>query len=168
MSDRKIYVISDTHFNHENILKFTGDDGKYFRKFSDVHDMNEYIIDRWNKIVRPQDIIYHLGDVYFGHEKAAAEILGRLNGRKRLILGNHDNPKAKPLYNAFQKIHMWRYFPEYKALLTHVPVHPSAIRGSDINVHGHTHEKGSPEGPYKSVCVELTDYMPVELASLNP
>lgn len=76
-----IYFISDTHFNHNNIIKFCN------RPFNDVLEMNEVLIDNWNKVVKPTDNIYHLGDVGFGHIN---HILERLNGKKYLITGSHD------------------------------------------------------------------------------
>lgn len=163
----EIYVVSDTHFNHANILKFTGEDGKTFRNFRDVHEMNETMIENWNKVVTPQDKVYHLGDVFFGNEKEAEVILSRLNGKKRLIVGNHDHLKSPVLHKYFQKIYMWRIFKEYGLLLTHVPVHEGSIRGGGINVHGHIHQNTSPKGPYKCVCVEHTNYTPVNIEGLR-
>jgi calcineurin-like phosphoesterase family protein len=50
-----LFVISDSHFGHANILKFTGLDSKPMRVFDDVNHMNEHMIQRWNEVVRPQD-----------------------------------------------------------------------------------------------------------------
>lgn len=168
-----IWIISDTHFGHENILNFTDKNGEKFRKFHDVHHMNEHMIDQWNKMVKPQDKVYHLGDVYFGSREKAEEILKRLNGKKRLIVGNHDVVYGNNiLHKYFQKIYMWRKWGDFGLLLTHVPVHESTLGESRfsgrqfINVHGHIHQNKSPEGPYKCVCVEHTDYMPVHIESL--
>src|SRR5579859_2101998 len=117
--DTKIFVISDTHFNHKNILTFKDKDDRLFRgdRFVDVDAMNEFMIAKWNEKVRPQDKIYHLGDVYFGPADEADKILARLNGRKRLILGNHDKSKDPILYKHFKTIVMWRVFKEYDCIL---------------------------------------------------
>lgn len=87
-----IWIISDTHFNHKNILGFTDSEGKKFRGdlFKDVSDMNEQMIYNWNSVIKPEDKVYHLGDVYFGSQPEADAILSRLMGKKRLIVGNHD------------------------------------------------------------------------------
>lgn len=155
-----IWVTSDTHFNHNNIIRYCN------RPFADYNHMNEVLIERWNAVVKPQDKIYHLGDFYIGY--SVKTILSRLNGHKRLILGNHDNGKDQDIQRHFEKISMWRMFPEFKLILTHVPIHESSFRHKcELNVHGHTHDKGSPEGPYKCVCVELTNYTPVNIEELR-
>lgn len=166
-----IWVISDTHFSHTNIIKYCD------RPFENSNEMNEYIIEKWNSVVKPEDKVYHLGDVYMGGDRRdVSSLLRRLHGHKRLILGNHDNGKDQLLFDNFEKIYMWRMFPEFGLLLTHVPVHRSSLHKNGrngapafelTNVHGHTHNNGSPEGPYKCVCVELIDYTPVNIEDLR-
>jgi calcineurin-like phosphoesterase family protein len=162
-----IFVVSDTHFNHVNILGFGDTQGKKFRGdiFADVDHMNETMINNWNKLVSPQDKIYHLGDVYFGSQQGAENILSRLNGKKRLIVGNHDTiyGKGNPLQKHFQKIYMWRLFKEFNMVLTHVPIHESSFRKVDFNVHGHIHEKKSPTEQHINVSVEAVGYTPVHI-----
>lgn len=157
---RNIFVVSDTHFNHANILKFLDKDGKVFRPFVSVEEMNEIMIDRWNAVVRDEDIIYHLGDVYLTSGKEANAILHRLRGRKRLILGNHDNGRDQLLQKHFQKITIWRVWKEYEMIFSHVPMHEMSMKGY-TNVHGHIHQNDSPDGPYVNVCVEKTNWAPV-------
>lgn len=159
----EIWVTSDTHFGHENIIKYSN------RPFHDVTDMDETLIHNWNMLVQPGDKVYHLGDVWMGSGERAYHNLRRLNGKKRLILGNHDNPLSAPL-KIFQKIMLFRSFRDLGLMLTHVPVHPSSIiRAGEgaINVHGHIHTNPSPPGPYRCVCVEQTDYMPVNIEKLR-
>lgn len=164
MTSRNIYVISDTHFSHGNIIKYCN------RPFSTIDEMNSTMIENWNKTVRDQDIVYHLGDVYFG--EGASSILPALKGRKRLILGNHDDGKSKVLQGAFQKISMWRMFPEFGLLLTHVPVHESTLaenpkRPKMRNVHGHIHDKPSPSNQHYNVSVEQINYTPINIEELR-
>ena len=101
---RNIFVISDTHFFHKNILTFKNKDGELIRPgFSSVEEMNETIIDNWNKTVNDEDVIYHLGDFTFGSNNRIKDVAPRLKGRKRLLLGNHDyQPKDYQPY--FDKI----------------------------------------------------------------
>lgn len=166
-----IWVISDTHWNHANILKFTDrESGKPVRPFQSVHDMNEIMVENWNSVVKPGDKVYHLGDVFFGSKEDFKVLWTRLHGRKRLVVGNHDDVKFLSSGAFFEKVMLWRKFENL--LLTHVPVHPSTL-GEDrfsgkqmINVHGHIHQNKSPDGPYKCVCVEQTFYKPVNLEEL--
>ena len=160
-----IFVISDTHFGHSNILKFKTTDGEPLRLFESVEHMNETMVENWNRVVADDDIVYHLGDVYFGQ---GHEVLSRLKGRKRLILGNHDNAKSPEILNNFQKILMWRMFPEYNCLLTHVPVHASSLYKTKYNLHGHVHKNSVPESIYINCCVEMLNFTPTPIEDLVP
>ena len=173
---RTIFVISDTHFNHDKVLTFRGLDGEVIRPgFRDVHDMNEVIINNWNHIVKPNDVIYHLGDVAFAIKQrdSLAKIMPRLMGRKRLILGNHDY-EAKDYYPYFEKVMSWRQFGtdmfKRPVVLTHFPLHESSFAyregGNGINVHGHIHEKDAPTINHRNVSVEQTGYKPVAIEEL--
>lgn len=155
---RDIYVISDTHFGHANIITYAQ------RPFASVSDMDEHMIEAWNRTVRPQDHVYHLGDVAVSQQVLNA-VLPRLHGHKRLVLGNHDNHAPIQDYaRYFEKILVWRLFKPL--LLTHVPIHPGSFGKAQVNVHGHLHESPSPAGPYINVCVEQIDYTPVHLDTL--
>ena len=144
------------------------------RPFSTVEEMDEALMDNWNSVVKPGDKVYHLGDVTFGNkENYIKNIHKRLNGKKRLIVGNHDDVKFLAPY--FEKVMLWRMFPDWGLLMTHVPVHRSTL-GEDrfdgkgmINVHGHIHSNPSPEGPYKCVCVEQPhmNYTPINIEELK-
>lgn len=158
---RNIFIVSDTHFGHENILGFKREDGSPVRVFKDVHHMDETMIENWNKVVGDSDIVYHLGDVYFGN---GYTVLPRLKGKKRLIVGNHDNIKSPNLFYHFQKIMLWREFADFNCIMTHVPLHESALYKRKYNLHGHVHN-GSHRGllqdnRYINCCVEVNDYRP--------
>ena len=162
----EIWIVSDTHFGHANILKFKHTDGSLIRgqRFSSVEEMDEHMIERWNSVVRHGDKVYHLGDVFMGDGHSA---LKRLNGHKRLILGNHDNVKSPYLYNSFQKILMWRQFPEFNCVLSHAPLHESSLGFKvQYNVHGHTHDYSINDPRYFNVCVEKMDYTPIHMEDL--
>lgn len=72
-----VFLISDTHFGHANIIKYAG------RPFDSVEEMNEAMVDNWNSVVKQGDKVYHLGDVTMNSK--SLDILSRLNGRKVLI-----------------------------------------------------------------------------------
>lgn len=150
-----IYLISDTHFGHANIISYCG------RPFASVGEMDEGMVYRWNSVVRPQDHVYHLGDVAVSQQTLNA-VMPRLAGHKRLILGNHDNHAPIGDYaKHFDKILAWRLFKPL--ILTHVPIREDSFGKARVNVHGHIHEKPSPPGPYLNACVEWTNYAPVHL-----
>lgn len=166
---RDIWVISDTHFGHDNIIKYCE------RPFQDSKEMDERIVQNWNSVVKDGDIVYHLGDVYFGERGRSVLLSERLKGRKRLILGNHDSGKDQTLHRYFQKIEVWRMFPEFGLLLTHVPVHESSLERFDegalssklLNIHGHIHNKEAPSHNHQNVSVEMTNYTPVNIEDLR-
>ena len=160
---RDIFIISDTHFGHENILSFTDEHKNVVRSFSDVDEMDALMIENWNKTVKDTDIVYHLGDVFFGK---GHQVLPFLKGRKRLVLGNHDNPKSDHLMNNFQKIMMLRWFPEFDCVLTHVPMHESGMFKVKYNLHGHIHQKESPTERHVNCCVEVRDYTPIAIEEI--
>jgi calcineurin-like phosphoesterase family protein len=161
-----IFIISDTHFDHEGILRFTGYDGQPLRQFDDVNHMNEHMVDRWNSVVRPQDKVYHLGDV--GKTDTSLKYIARCNGHKRLVLGNHDFKKVRIYLPYFEDIYGSRLVD--KLLLTHIPVHPLSLGKAIANVHGHVHNNVGPDHfgePYVNVSVEVIDYTPVAWEDLK-
>jgi calcineurin-like phosphoesterase family protein len=78
------FHISDTHFGHKNIISYCE------RPFTDFHHMDEIMVQNWNSVVGPNDVVYHHGDVAMGDFKRWNDILTSLNGYKVLIIGNHD------------------------------------------------------------------------------
>jgi calcineurin-like phosphoesterase family protein len=166
-----IFFASDHHFGHEGMLKFVANDGWLVRpEFKDVEHMNETIIRLHNSVVKPSDHCYFLGDVAM--KRPFLQIVKRLNGKKRLVFGNHD-------------IFDYEYYSEvgFKKLMgmrvmegiifTHVPVHPSQLLRFKTNVHGHLHsnlvrlENGEIDPRYRSVCVEKINYTPISLDELR-
>lgn len=163
-----VFLISDTHFGHANILKFLREDGSRVRVFDNVQQMDDFMVERWNSVVRPQDKIYHLGDVCMGNKQVNLEILKRLNGHKRLIRGNHDDCNTKSYMQYFDEVYACRLLD--RLLCTHIPVHPDSIGKSIANVHGHVHNNLSALnlGPrYFNVSVEVIDYTPISLEDVK-
>lgn len=162
-----IFLISDTHFSHANCLNFYLKDGvtKLRPNFSCVEEMDEVMVDNWNKTVRPCDKVYHCGDVAMSHKNLP--ILARLNGEKILIKGNHDKAKLSqysPYFKDVRGSHQLDYF-----LLTHIPVHPMNLYRFPVNIHGHLHDgrvmknDGTIDPRYFCVCVEQINYTPISL-----
>lgn len=160
-----IWLISDTHFGHDNMYRFVTADGvtRVRSRFLSAKEGDEYMCDMWAQTVKPEDHIYHLGDVAMS--QAAVFNVKNLPGHKRLVLGNHDKEKMHTYRDAgFQKIMLCRFI--NGMLLTHMPVHRMSFGRATINVHGHIHAL-PPYGPdYRNVSVERTDYCPIALDSV--
>lgn len=158
MNKERIFVIGDTHFGHDNILKFTASDGSKLRTFSSTEEMNEVMVENWNRVVKNDDLIIHLGDVYFG--EGWKEIY-KLKGRKILLLGNHDNGKCYHLNRVFEKIMLWRVFRERDVTLSHMPLHNFSLFHTKYQIHGHTHKDCLAEENYINCSAEMIDFTPI-------
>ena len=172
------FLVSDTHFGHAGVCRFTESDGvTKIRPWTDPDEMDEEMIKRWNDTVRPNDKVYHLGDVVIN--RRALPTLARLNGDKVLIRGNHD---------IFRDDEYRTYFRELRAyhvlngmILSHIPLHEASLGRFGVNIHGHLHSSRvkkargidartgatlySDENDirYHCVCVEQTDFTPILL-----
>lgn len=80
------FFTADTHFSHNNIIKYCN------RPFTDYQKMNEVLIANWNSKVSQEDEVYHLGDFSFASAEDTIKIRKRLNGKIYLIKGNHEKP----------------------------------------------------------------------------
>lgn len=133
------FFIGDTHFGHTNILTFEAQ----HRPFYSVEEMNETLVDNWNKVVTKQDKVWHLGDAVFGAQNA--HYLGRLNGQKYLIMGNHDTLDMQTYLKYFGKVYGAKSIcvsKEVKIILTHIPTHTNQFSSRfRLNIHGHLHSK---------------------------
>jgi calcineurin-like phosphoesterase family protein len=171
-----VFLTSDTHFGHAGVCRFTEADGvTKIRPWTDPDEMDEEMIKRWNATVRPNDKVYHLGDVVINRK--ALKTLARLNGDKVLIRGNHD---------IFPDTEYREYFRELRAyhvmngmILSHIPLHEASLGRFGVNIHGHLHSNRvkkargidaktgatlySTENDvrYHCVCVEQTDFTPI-------
>lgn len=167
-----IFLCSDNHFHHANILTFKRNDGTPLRVFEDVNHMNEYMVMQHNRVVQPCDKVYFLGDVTMGKNAKALEIIGRMNGEKILIKGNHDLAPARVYLEHFKDIR--GTYQLDGMLLSHIPVHSQSLSRWKCNIHGHLHanavqnEHGHEDRRYYSVCMErLDNYTPISLEGLK-
>jgi calcineurin-like phosphoesterase family protein len=170
---RDIWVVSDTHFHHENILNFVDYAGQKVRDFDTVEDMDNHMLDRWNSVIKPGDIVYHLGDVFIGPKDEFKRFWPKFHGKKRLLCGNHDDIPFLSSGGFFSKVQLWRQFTEFGIVMSHIPLHESSLyRGKDtsapmLQVHGHIHRLSSPTRMHYNVSVEaLDDYTPVHIEDL--
>ena len=87
-----VWFTSDTHFGHAKIIDFCD------RPFANVQEMNEKLVENWNAVVKPDDWVFHLGDIAFGGDDVWETWIPKLNGKICLILGNHDMKNIKEKY----------------------------------------------------------------------
>ena len=154
------YFIGDTHFGHDAVYRFTHSDGSRVRDFADnSEDGDAIMVERWNKVVKPNDRVYHLGDVAFPRRKLV--LLDQLNGNKILIKGNHDQFAVKDYMKYFKDIR--GAFELYKMMLTHIPIHPQQLERFDANIHGHIHDRTMGDRRYINVSVEMLNATPISL-----
>lgn len=111
--------------------------------------MNESMVNEWNSIVQPDDLVYILGDVAFLPAQKAVEYMHRCNGRKILVQGNHDRKLLKdPSFRrCFEEIHSYLdiNYNGYKICMFHYPIAEwDQMHKGSIHFHGHCH--GGPTG----------------------
>lgn len=162
---RTTYLISDTHFNYDNIATYC----------DRPKDFTEIIIKRWNEVVKPEDLVIHLGDVAIGNRRTVKSLLATLLGKKVLVLGNHDRQHG-PDWWMNQGFDFACQGMKYRnCWLTHEPS-TSLADGCLINIHGHLHnfmdkqaadrEKAmhgvyKPKEFHRLFAIEYTNYYPV-------
>ena len=131
----RVWVTSDTHFGHTNIIKYCD------RPFTNTEDMDQAIIKDWNSKVGPEDLVIHLGDVTFKSKSKMDFIMSQLSGKKMLILGNHDRRQDLEehfLEGCFHYLSITRGSQHY--ILMHYPIESWDRKFHDVpHLHGHCH-----------------------------
>ncbi len=175
-----IFFTSDIHFGDERIMKLCG------RPFSSTQEMDECIVERWNKKISANDTVWVLGDLV-SPEYFNKELLNKLNGRINLLTGNHDfathgqimdNTKIR-LFVESPIYYDNGIFPNQKVsghnvVMCHYPIMEwNGIEQGWIHLYGHIHNKNLPlvNGYYKdklalNVCMDVNDFEPVTLKEL--
>ncbi len=151
-----IWLVSDTHFGHENIIRYCA------RPFANAAEMDAAMIERWNAVVKPEDHVWHLGDVAM-RTHAMRAIVPQLHGHKRLLRGNHDIfATADYVKVGFKEVAAYRVIDN--VICSHIPIHELSLKLQWLgNIHGHIHERPSFGPRYLNVSVEQTDYRPITL-----
>ncbi len=136
-----IFITSDLHFEHSNIIRYSN------RPFADVNEMNNALIENWNKVVSPRDTVLCLGD-FMMSEKSPRYFTQQLNGHIHLIKGNHDKFDT----SCFASVRsMWRY--KYHGLSIFLIHYPMLSWPGDIHLFGHVHS-----GPHKPLAGQMNSY----------
>jgi calcineurin-like phosphoesterase family protein len=167
----QVRFIADLHLGHVNMAKRRG--------FASVEEHDAHIIAQWNSVVAKRDVTYILGDVTM-EKKAPYALLDQLNGRKHVVMGNHD--RRQDVAALLEHVDSVAGMVQYKGLiLTHCPIHPMELDYRfPKNIHGHIHDKivtkdiyeygykvnTVPDDRYICVSCERVDYVPRTLEEL--
>lgn len=163
-----VWFISDTHFGHKNVLKFELD-GKPLREFESIWEMEQTMYERWCEVVKPQDKIYHLGDVGFTQDSILR--MRSLPGHKRLVMGNHDKFQTKLYMSVFEQLYGVRQIDRF--WISHIPMHVDSVDRYRLNIHGHTHARKvlrpdmKIDTRYFNTSVECIDYRPIHFDEIK-
>ena len=161
-----VRFIADLHLSHQNMATRRG--------FSSVEEHDEHIIAKWNDVVSKRDVTYILGDVTM-EKKSPYALLDKLNGRKHVVMGNHD--RRQDVEALLKHVDSVDGMVQYKGIiLTHCPIHPMELDYRfPKNIHGHIHDKQVmlgglpieiPDERYICVSCERVDYTPRTLEEL--
>lgn len=136
----KIWFTSDTHFGHKNILKFCPES----RPCSSIEEHDQKLIENWQRLVAPNDRVYHLGDFFFCNAVRARSILAQLPGKIHLIYGNHDKVISSnyDIRTKFESISDYKeiYLDKIKICLFHFPIWEwHRIQHGSFHLYGHVH-----------------------------
>ncbi len=150
------WFLSDTHFSHNNIIRYTG------RPFQSVLEMDQKLIENWNAHISPQDTVFFLGDFGMGTSEFLTNLCSQLHGTKICIRGNHDGTPTKMhkmgfslvLESAFIKLG------RHTVELVHIPSDTAPLH---FQLHGHVHEKRPNKlvNRQLNLSVEVWNYKPV-------
>ncbi|MEA3464751.1 MAG: metallophosphoesterase [Thermodesulfobacteriota bacterium] len=149
-----IFFTADTHFGHTNIIKKE----LVARSFSCIEEHDQVLVDRWNSVVGKRDVVWHLGDVAW--HASDLKTVERLNGTKKLVLGNHDHYPTIKYLKVFSKVYGFVDF-KLKTVLSHCPIHPCEMDRFSMNLHGHLHSKVIDDSRYVNVGVDRWGLAPV-------
>lgn len=160
-----LFYTSDLHFYDEKIISICN------RPFSNVKEMNEVLIENWNKTVKPKSKVFIEGDFAFAKASLIADILKQLNGEKHLILGNHDRCKSPSHFRnlGFKEVYPYPIIIDHQyIILSHEPLFVNKS-SPFFNIYGHIHN----DDRYKTVahnsccvCVERWNYKPVSFLQI--
>lgn len=156
------YFIADTHFSDERILRYEN------RPFACVKDMNDSMIENWNRMVNEDDLVYVLGD--FGADGQEAVILEQLKGKKYLVKGNHDT-KSNEYYReaGFEEVYDYPIILDHFWILSHEPLYVNTNMPY-ANLFGHVHNSPIFKAYSKQhycVSVERIDYAPISFEKIK-
>jgi calcineurin-like phosphoesterase family protein len=159
-----VWFTGDTHFGHAGAI------GRFKRPFGSVSEMDDALVARWNELVKPGDEVWHLGDFAFRmNVNAVASLLGRLHGRKHLVIGNNDSASTlqQPEWASTQN-YAELELDGVRLVLCHYPFRTwnGMYRGA-YNIHGHSHGQLAKMTRQIDVGVDVWDFRPIMLDDIR-
>lgn len=161
----KDFFIADTHFGDEGIIKFG------YRPFSNSDEMNKHLIKNWNEVVTDEDVVWIIGDFCPSNKKCELKaILSKLNGKKNLIKGNHDE-ESEDFYRdcGFNSVYSYPVIIKEFYILSHHPIHLNDGMPYFL-IYGHVHSNPI----YKTRCshamcvsAERINYRPISFEEIK-
>jgi calcineurin-like phosphoesterase family protein len=165
-----VYVTADLHLGHDNIRKYCD------RPFLSAAHMNAVLIANWNAKVKPDDVVWHLGDFCFkgspkdgnGMRVSYPEWREKLTGTLYHVKGNHDGNNGL------------KYVPDYAVmryggktiLFVHNPAVIPVHEGIDLVICGHVHNAWqmrmdrNTDLPVYNAGTDVHDFTPVSIRSV--
>lgn len=177
--DSNVWFISDTHFGHKRIIQYCNrpwnhgkdENGEIIATDEDVIAMDNEMIMRWNSVVKPDDIVWHLGDFALGGKQVAERVFPQLNGKINLVMGNHDHWKIDWYYGlGFHRVYDRKVIIHDFVILTHTPLMFLNSNCPFFQIFGHIHTSTAYQTWTKNsccVCVERHDYIPVSWKTIK-
>lgn len=140
-----IWITSDTHFCHNKDFIYG------VRNFADATEMSEAIVENWNKIVKPNDTVYLLGDIMLKDNENGVKYFNQLQGNIFVVWGNHDTEARQEYLHDHCKFDGGVYATRLRVgdicfYLSHFPMLTANYDDKHFNrhifnVHGHTHQR---------------------------
>lgn len=181
---KKIWFWSDPHFYHRNVIKLCD------RPFQNLDDMHKALIKNYNNCVGEDDICIWVGDCFFASGKRARDIMSQLNGKKIIVLGNHDRGYQSMMNIGFDWAcyEMWLPVAHTAVQIKHYPMRPSwwqimkfklfqkynmrylerrPVDRGQFLIHGHTHQKDTFRGRQIHVGVDSNNFRPISLGQIE-
>jgi calcineurin-like phosphoesterase family protein len=155
-----IHFISDTHFGHENILKYDN------RPFATIEEHDETLLSNINSVLEPGDTLYHLGDVAWSQKSFDWFVKNlRQDIKINCIRGNHDNRWKESKIISWDVLEL--KLEGLKFFLSHYPhlSWPNRFHGS-IHLFGHVHGNLKGVGRSMDVSANMINYTPISIVDV--
>ncbi len=166
----RTFFTSDSHFGHDNIIRHCKRPCRE-HPFQDGAQMDRALMDAWNSVVSPGDVVYHLGDFSLRPAAVISDLLKKLHGTKHLIVGNHD--RVDEISGC--RLQGWASMREmakisvdgHSVFLCHYPMRewPGMWQGT-VHLYGHVHGNLQPLPGSMEVGADVWGGKPIQMAEI--